>query len=227
MSDCLYLKGFGEVVREEGNGMTLTSGRVAKRTTKWWGSGAGKICVPSAVFTVTTDKGDKLNLVIADPSGCRLRIKHDGAGAFNFSDFFGLERAGLFPDNDITPSSLITDYVFPSSPRGVVNSIAVGKLPKASSIGDVLLSGKGTVNLGVSPKATYVVTTTGDSTDNKTELLVSDSGAKINGNEVTFSKAGKFNITVSVTNATATDSPKTATLNVTVKSNQPTTKLGE
>ncbi len=227
MSDNLYLKGSNQVIPEVGNTIVLASGCSSQRTTKWWGAGAGKVCVRSAVFTVTTESGKKLNLVIADPAGCRLRIKHDGVGNFEFSEFHRVTRAGLFPENNVTPSSLITDYVFPSNPRGVVSAITVGKLPKPSSIGDVLLSGKGTVNLGVSPKATYVVTTTGDSTDNETELLVSDSGAKINGNEVTFSKAGTFNITVSVTSATATDSPKTAKLSVTVKSNQPTAKLGE
>ena len=227
MSDNLYLKGANQVIPEVGNTIELASGCSSQRTTKWWGAGAGKVCVRSAVFTVTTESGKKLNLVIADPAGCRLRIKHDGVGNFEFSEFHRVERAGLFPENDIIPSSLITDFVFPSNPRGVVTTITVGELPKASLIGDVLLSGKGTINMGVSATAPYTVTTTGDSTDNVSTLTVTDKNAKINGNKITFSKAGKYSVKVSVSSTASADSPKTAVLTVTVKAAQPVAKDGQ
>tara|TARA_R100001082_G_scaffold81687_1_gene48586 strand:+ start:11923 stop:12582 length:660 start_codon:yes stop_codon:yes gene_type:complete len=218
MSDSIYLKGFGQAIREEGDSITLTSGKIAQRVTKWWGSGLGKVCVPSSVFAITTDEGTKLSLVVADPAGSRLRIKHDGKGNLELSDFFGLERAGLFPENNLIPSALINDYVFPSSPRGVVTCISVGTLPKDSKIGDVLLSGKGIINMSKSSTASYTVTATGDSTDNVSTLSVTDKNAKIDENKITFSKAGTYTIKVSVSSETASDSPKTASISVTVKS---------
>jgi len=207
MADSLRLRNYSSLIGQSGNEMKLVSGRGGNKTHKWWGRGP----VRSVDFNVSLSNGHIVVLKIACGSNCEVTIEHDGDGNFAFHRANDIERIGVF---NIETGNLITDYII-SKRTKKVHPVTVSALPENPKIGSVLISGLTKVSMD-SPSSLYSFTTTGNATDLSPTFTVTDKKAKIKDNLITFSAAGSYTVTVSLSSESASDSPTTGTLNVTV-----------
>jgi hypothetical protein len=165
MADSLLLKGFKEVKNHKGSELKLQLPKRGNFSTvkKWWAVNAGQVqLVPCAVFKVTA-AGQSLLLAIETSAYSSVRIDHDGAFNFTFSNFKGVSRGALFTlDNQ-----LIEHYVFPKISRGrTMTVIPVNAAQRPSvvvEIGTVTVSGSMTVDAGA--RSTFKALVSGNATD--------------------------------------------------------------
>ena len=208
MADSLRLRNYTELTEQTGNEITLNSDarKSGNKISRWWGRGFTK----STSFDVALSNGHSVRLVIAGED-INIIITHDGAGAFEFPSIKNVERIGVF---NVDTGDIISEYSI--SKRGSNPTlISIGELPKDPEIGSVLISGAAKVSMD-SPATAYAFTTSGNAKDLTSTFSTTDSKAEVKSNVITFSSDGSYKVSVTVTSSSASDSPKTASLNVIV-----------
>ena len=219
MADSLVLKGVKDVRKHTGTEMLLTNPRRGGNThqvKEWWRNGVNTTYTGCTIFDVTTAEGTvKLVLATGKSEDSDIRIDHDGSFNFSFYQINEIERAALFTD----AMELIEHYVFPSIAGGPVMTVtppggasrpsAPPPPPPAPTIGTVTLTGEQAPVDGATE--TYTVAKTGDASPTYV-LTSSDANDTVSGLDVTYSGAGPRTLTVTATDAAASDNPATATL---------------
>lgn len=216
MADSLVLKGVKDVRKHTGTEMLLTNPRRGGNThqvKEWWRKSVNTTYTACTIFDVTTANGTvKLALATGKSEDTDIRIDHDGNFNFSFYQINEIERAALFTD----AMELIEHYVFPSIAGGPVMTVTPPGgasrptgAPPAPTIGTVTLTGEQAPTDGSTE--TYTVTKTGDASPTYV-LTSSDPNDTVSGLDVTYSGAGNRTLTVTATDAAASDSPATATL---------------
>ena len=217
MADSLVLKGVKDVRKHTGTEMLLTNPRRGGNThqvKEWWRvGGVNTTYTACTIFNVTTAAGTvKLVLATGKSEDCDIRIDHDGNFNFSFYQINEIDRAALFTD----AMELIEHYVFPSIAGGPVMTVTPASgasrpsaPPPAPTIGTVTLSGQQSPTDGNTE--TYTVSISGDASPTYV-LTSSDSNDTIAGLNVTFNGAGARTLTVTATDAAASDNPAIGTL---------------
>ena len=219
MADSLVLKGVKDVRKHTGTEMLLTNPRRGGNThqvKEWWRKSVNTTYAACTIFDVTTADGTvKLVLATGKSEDADIRIDHDGNFNFSFYQINEIERAALFTD----AMELIEHYVFPSIAGGPVMTVtppggasrpsAPPPPPPAPTIGTVTLTGEQAPNDG--DTETYTVSISGDASPTYV-LTSSDASDTVSGLDVTYSGAGTRTLTVTATDATASDNPATGTL---------------
>ena len=218
MADSLVLTGVKDVKKHTGTEMLLTRpkrGGDTHSVKEWWRNGVSTVYASCTIFDVTVG-GDTVKLVLDTGVSTNVRIDHDGAFNFTFIRPNEIRRGALFTSD----MELIEHYVFPAISGGkVMTVIPAGAAAKPGgtpsvTIGTVTASGDATANDGETK--TYSYSISGDAGDAVATWTSDDGNDTVSGNDVTFSGAGDRTLTVSVTSVTATDSPATDTIDVTV-----------
>ena len=219
MADSLVLTGVKDVKKHTGTEMLLTRpkrGGDTHSVKEWWkGSGVSTCYVSCTVFDVTVG-ADTVKLVLDSNMSTNVRIDHDGAFGFEFFGPNEIRRGALFTSD----MELIEHYVFPVISGGKVMTVTpAGAASKPGgtppvTIGTVTASGDAAANDGETK--TYSYTISGDAGDAVATWTSDDGNDTVSGNDVTFTGAGDRTLTVTVTSVTATDSPATDTIDVTV-----------
>ena len=216
MADSLVLKGVRDVRKHTGDEMMLVHPKRGGNThqiKEWWRKSVNTTYAACTVFKVTTANGS-VHLVLATgkPEGAEVRIVHDGDFNFTFSHLNELERAALYTED----FQLIEHYIFPSIAGGSIVTVTPPDAadrptgaPPAPTIGTVTLSGEQAPTDGSTE--TYTVTITGDASPTYV-LTSSDANDTVSGLDVTYSGAGARTLTVTATDATASDDGATGTL---------------
>lgn len=213
MADSLVLKGVKDVRKHTGSEMVLMRpkrGGDTHQLKKWWLMNANStVYVSCSLFKVTAG-GGSVYLAIDSQEMSTIRIDHDGSFNFTFYAINGISRAALYDEN----MALIEHYAFPKISGGKVMTItppggASRPGDGATTIGTVTLTGTTAVTDG--DTESYTVATTGDASPTYV-LTSSEVGDVVSGLDVTFTGAGSRTLTVTATDATATDSPATGTL---------------
>ena len=219
MADSLVLKGVKDVRRHTGTEMQLVipkRGGNVHQIKRWWQKGVSTVYAGCTVFDVITT-GGLIKLVVATgkSESPTVRIDHDGDGKFTFSQINELERAALFTAN----FELIEHYIFPSIAGGSIVTVKPADSadrpsagPPAPTIGTVTLTGEQAPTNG--DTESYTVSISGDASP--TYVLTSSDGADtVSGLDVTFGSDGPRTLTVTATDAAASDNPATGTLSIT------------
>lgn len=122
MSDSLVLTGVKDIKNQTGTEMLRLNPKRGGDTfqlKRWWTPGTnGTVYVSATVFDVTTDVG-VCKLAIASTENTNIRIGHDGAFGFLFSQYNEVSYAALFTD----AFELIEYYVFPSQSGGKIMTV--------------------------------------------------------------------------------------------------------
>ena len=220
MADSLYLVGVRDVRKHAGTEMQLVIPRRGGHThqvREWWRpKGVNTTYATCTIFRVTTADGSvRLALPTGKFEGSEIRIDHDGDFNFTFSGINELDRAALYTDN----MEIIEHYIFPSISGGRIATVtppgaadrptAAPPPPPAPTIGTVTLTGEQAPTDGATE--TYAVSITGDA--NPTYVLTSsDANDTVSGLDVTYSGAGARTLTVTATDAAASDNGAQGTL---------------
>jgi hypothetical protein len=122
MASSLVLTGVKHIKKNTGTEMVRLNPKRGGDTFKlkrWWVVGGnGTVYTNATVFSVTTDIGN-VKLAVESSMGGNLRIQHDGAFGFTFSQANQVSRAALFTDS----FELIEHYVFPSISGGKIMTV--------------------------------------------------------------------------------------------------------
>ena len=220
MAESLTLHGAKDIKRHIG-GTDITRinpkrGGDTHMIRRWWG-GAGKaLYEPCVVFKVARTAGE-LRLVVPIKESTRLTITYDGTDGFTFTGAQSIDRIGVFDSN----LSFCEEYLLPHIVGGKQMKRTVKALPSpapAQTIGTVTITGSATPTHAVA--STYTASISGTATG-ETYAWTSNDGSVVftaqtaKSTDVTFSAAKSFDLTVTVTKAGATGSPKSKTLSVT------------
>jgi len=220
MADSLVLTGVKDIKKHTGTEMLRINPRGGGdvfKLRRWWVEGGVSTTYVSATVFDVTAAGGTVKLAIDTSVSTNLRIDHDGSFNFSFYNINEVSRAALFTDD----FELIEHYVFPKISGGKIMTVTpanAASRPGAGG-GDTTL-GTVTVTGDTSPTdgatVTYSVTLSGDASDATYTLTSSVGLDTVSGLAVTFSGPGSRTLTVSATSATATDSPASGNLSVTV-----------
>ena len=216
MADSLVLKGVKDVRKHTGTEMQLVIPRRGGNThqiKQWWRNGVNTPYCACTLFRVTTGDGVVyLALETGSSERATVKIHHDGAFNFTFSHLSQLKRAALY-DQD---RKIIEHYLFPSIVNGpIVKVIPPGAAdrptapPLAPTIGTVTLTGEQAPTDGATE--TYTVSITGDASPTYA-LTSSDANDTVSGLDVTYTGAGVRTLTVTATDAAASDNGAQGTL---------------
>jgi len=219
MADSLVLTGVKDVKKHTGTEMLLTRpkrGGDTHSVKEWWkGSDVSTCYVQCTIFDVTVG-GDTCKLVLDTNMSTNVRIDHDGAFGFEFFGINEIRRGALYTST----FELIEHYVFPVISGGKVMTVTPagaaakpGGVPPVT-IGTVTASGDTTANDG--DTVTYSFTISGLASDTSGVWTSDDSNDTISGNDITFNGTGVRTVTITVTSGSASDSPATDTIDVTV-----------
>ena len=219
MADSLVLKGVKDVRKHTGTEMQLVIPRRGGNThqiRQWWRNGVNTPYCACTLFRVTTAVGTVyLALETGSSERATVKITHDGSFNFTFGHISQLKRAALYNES----RQLIEHYAFPAIVNGPIVKVTPPgaadrptAAPPAPTIGTVTLSGEQAPTDGSTE--TYTVTKTGDASPTYV-LTSSDANDTVAGLDVTYSGAGPRTLTVTATDAAASDSPVTATLAIT------------
>ena len=215
MSDSLTLKGAKDVRNQKGSELQLVRplrGGDFHQIKRWWNTkGNSTVYASCSVFKVTTADG-VVNLALDTQEVSNIRIDHDGSFNFSFFNISQIDRAALFTQD----FEIIEHYMFPKIAKGPVTTVVPPgaatrptPAPPAPTIGTVTLTGEQAPIDGATE--TYTVTKTGDASPTYV-LTSSDANDTVSGLDVTYSGAGTRTLTVTATDAAASDNPVTATL---------------
>ena len=219
MADSLVLVGVKDVRKHSGTEMQLINPRRGGDThqiREWWRNSVNTTYATCTLFKVTTADGSVyLALPTGKFEGSDIKIIHDGNFNFTFVAINELDRAALF-DEDM---ALIEHYIFPSISGGKIVTVtpagaadrpsAPPPPPPAPTIGTVTLTGEQAPADGATES--YTVDITGDASPTYV-LTSSDVNDTVAGLDVTYSGAGTRTLTVTATDAAASDNPATGTL---------------
>ena len=219
MADSLVLVGVKDVRKHSGTEMQLINPRRGGDThqiREWWRNSVNTTYATCTLFKVTTADGSVyLALPTGKFEGSDIKIIHDGNFNFTFVAINELDRAALF-DEDM---ALIEHYIFPSISGGKIVTVtpagaadrpsAPPPPPPAPTIGTVTLTGEQAPVDGATES--YTVDITGDASPTYV-LTSSDVNDTVAGLDVTYSGAGTRTLTVTATDAAASDNPATGTL---------------
>jgi len=216
MADSLELVGVKGVRKQTGTEMSIIRplrGGDTHQVKEWWRKSVNTTYATCTIFKVTTGDGTvKLALPTGKFETTNVKIIHDGNFNFTFAGINELDRAALFTEN----MELIEHYIFPSISGGKIVTVTPpgaadrpSAPPPAPTIGTVTLSGEQAPVDGATEA--YTVTKTGDASPTYV-LTSSDVNDTVSGLDVTYSGAGSRTLTVTATDAAASDSPTTGTL---------------
>ena len=219
MADSLVLVGVKDVRKHSGTEMQLINPRRGGDThqiREWWRNSVNTTYATCTLFKVTTADGSVyLALPTGKFEGSDIKIIHDGNFNFTFVAINELDRAALFTEN----MEIIEHYIFPSISGGKIVTVtpagaadrpsAPPPPPPAPTIGTVTLTGEQSPVDGATES--YTVTKTGDASPTYV-LTSSDANDTVSGLDVTYSGAGPRTLTVTATDAAASDNPATGTL---------------
>jgi len=219
MADSLVLTGVKDIKKHTGTEMLRINpkgGGDSFKLARWWvEGGVSTTYVTATVFQVTVG-GNSVMLALDTSSSSNIRIDHDGS--FNFT-FYGINevlRGALYTD----AFELIEHYVFPKISGGQVMTVTPagaasrpGTTPPVT-IGTLTFSGDTTAN-DLETK-TYTGSKSGTAGDVTYTITSDDANDTVAGLDVTFNGTGNRILTMTATSLTATDSPVTETLSVTV-----------
>jgi len=216
MADSLVLVGVKDVRKHSGTEMQLINPRRGGDThqiREWWRNSVNTTYTTCTLFKVTgTDGSVYLALPTGKFEGSEVKIIHDGNLNFTFVGINELDRAALFTEN----MEIIEHYIFPSISGGKIVTVTPAGAadrpsapPPAPTIGTVTLTGEQAPVDGATES--YTVTKTGDASPTYV-LTSSDANDTVSGLDVTYSGAGTRTLTVTATDAAASDSPVTGTL---------------
>ena len=219
MADSLVLKGVKDVRKHTGTEMLLTNPRRGGNThqvKEWWRKSVNTTYAACTIFDVTTADGTvKLVLATGKSEDADIRIDHDGSFNFSFYQINEIERAALFTD----AMELIEHYVFPSIAGGPVMTVTP---PSGASRPSAPRHRLRLLPLVLSPwlanRHLLMVTLRpiqlalcGDASPTYV-LTSSDTNDTVSGLDVTYSGTGTRTLTVTATDAAASDNPATGTL---------------
>ena len=216
MADSLVLVGVKDVRKHSGTEMQLIIPRRGGDThqiREWWRNSVNTTYATCTLFKVTTGVGSVyLALPTGKFEGSDIKIIHDGNFNFTFVAINELDRAALF-DEDM---ALIEHYIFPSISGGKIVTVTPAggasrpsAPPPAPTIGTVTVTGEQAPADGATEA--YTVAIGGDASPSYV-LTSSDSNDTVTGLSVTYSGAGTRTLTVTATDAAASDNPATGTL---------------
>ena len=216
MADSLVLVGVKDVRKHSGTEMQLINPRRGGDThqiREWWRNSVNTTYATCTLFKVTTADGSVyLALPTGKFEGSDIKIIHDGNFNFTFVAINELDRAALF-DEDM---ALIEHYIFPSISGGKIVTVTPAGAadrpsapPPAPTIGTVTVTGEQAPADGATES--YTVDITGDASPTYV-LTSSDVNDTVAGLDVTYSGAGTRTLTVTATDAAASDNPATGTL---------------
>ena len=216
MADSLVLVGVKDVRKHSGTEMQLIIPRRGGDThqiREWWRNSVNTTYATCTLFKVTTGVGSVyLALPTGKFEGSDIKIIHDGNFNFTFVAINELDRAALF-DEDM---ALIEHYIFPSISGGKIVTVTPAGAadrpsapPPAPTIGTVTVTGEQAPADGATES--YTVDITGDASPTYV-LTSSDASDTVAGLDVTYSGAGTRTLTVTATDAAASDNPATGTL---------------
>ena len=219
MADSLVLTGVKDVKKHTGSEMLLTRPKRGGDThmiKEWWNDRNGKQYCACTVFDVTAS-GNTVKLALKTNMSTNIRIDHDGAFEFDFYGINEIERACLFT----TDLEVIEHYVFPRISGGKVMTVTPAGAAAKPGAGPAPTIGTVTVTGATSPAdgstETYAASISGSASP--TYAIASSGGSDtVSGLDVTFSGPGARTLTVTATDASASDNPATGTLSVTVPS---------
>ena len=226
MSDSLVLTGVKDVRKHTGNEMLRRNPKGGGDTfqlKRWWVEGGkGTVYVDATVFDVTAGAGT-VKLALATSMSTNVRIDHDGSFNFNFIGVNEVSRAALFTAD----FELIEHYVFPAISGGKVMTVTPAggasrpnSGPPATSIGTVSVTGPtgptdgDTENYAVSVSGNAGGLTYAWSVDNSGTINGSTTGSTVDIDWV-GTDTSTVTCTVTSSDATVTDSPKSGTHTVT------------
>ena len=223
MADSLVLKGVKDVRKHTGDEMLLVHPKRGGNThqiKEWWRKSVNTTYTACTVFDVTTAAGAvKLVLATGKSEDTDIRIDHDGSFNFSFYNINEIDRAALFTED----MQLIEHYIFPSIAGGSIVTVTPPNAadrpavapppPPAPTIGTVTLAGEQAPNDG--DTETYTVSISGNASP--TYVLTSgNANDTISGLDVTYSGDGGRTLTVTATDAAASDDGATGTLAINV-----------
>ena len=216
MADSLELVGVKGVRKQTGTEMSIIRplrGGDTHQVKEWWRKSVNTTYATCTIFKVTTGDGTvKLALPTGKFETTNVKIIHDGNFNFTFTGINELDRAALFTEN----MELIEHYIFPSISGGKIVTVTPpgaadrpAAPPPPPTIGTVTLSGEQAPVDGATE--TYTASKTGDASPTYV-LTSSDANDTVSGLDVTYSGAGPRTLTVTATDAAASDSPVIGTL---------------
>jgi hypothetical protein len=219
MADSLVLTGVKDIKKHTGTEMLRINpkgGGDSFKLARWWvEGGVSTTYVTATVFQVTVG-GNSVMLALDTNSSTNVRIDHDGSFNFAFYGINEVSRGALYTD----AFELIEHYVFPKISGGQVMTVTPagaasrpGTTPPVT-IGTLTFSGDTTAN-DLETK-TYTGSISGTAGDVTYTITSDDANDTVAGLDVTFNGTGARILTMTATSLTATDSPVTETLNVTV-----------
>ena len=219
MADSLVLKGVKDIRKHSGSEMQIVNPKRGGNThqiKEWWRKSVNTTYTGCTLFKVTGTGGTcHLALATGKPEYPEIRIDHDGDFNFTFSGMSEIERAALYTEN----FELIEHYIFPAIAGGSIVTVTPAgsadrptAAPPAPTIGTVTLAGNQAPTNG--DTETYTVSISGNASP--TYVLTSSEGADtVSGLDVTFGSDGARTLTVTATDAAASDNPATGTLSIT------------
>jgi len=216
MADSLVLKGVKDVRKHSGSEIQIVNPKRGGNThqiKEWWRKSVNTTYTGCTMFKVTQAAGVcHLALATGKPEYPEVRIDVGDDFAFTFSGISEVERAALYTET----FELIEHYIFPSiaggsivtvKPAGSADRPSVA--PPAPTIGTVTVTGQQNPTNG--DTETYTATIDGDASPTYA-IISSEGGDAISGMDVTFSSSGQRTLTVTATDAAASDNPATGTL---------------
>ena len=216
MADSLVLKGVKDIRKHSGTEMQIVNPKRGGNThqiKEWWRKSVNTTYTGCTIFKVTGTSGTcHLVLATGKPEYPEVRIDHDGDLNFTFSGISEIERAALYTQ----AFELIEHYIFPSIAGGSIVTVKPAgsadrpsAAPPAPTIGTVTVTGEQNPTNGETE--TYTATIDGDASPTYA-ITSSVGGDTVSGMDVTFSSSGSRTLTVTATDAAASDNPATGTL---------------
>ena len=222
MADSLYFTAPRSVTAHTGTNLQLMippRGGNTWQFPQWWDKKQTVQYIDCAIFKITDRSGADLRLVVPiDPANTELSILYQADDNFVFGYYRGVRRVAVVP---IDATDVLVEYQFPAISAGSILKRTITPLPGPSeTITGVTVTGSQAVVAGVA--TTYSASITGTATGVTYSYSTNDSGATVNGADITFSLAGTFSVTAVATKAGATGSGTAGTLSNVVVSAPPT-----
>ena len=191
-----------------------TTGKDQFTLKRWWteqGARNPKRYINATCLDGEFNSTDVVLAVVANQDTRLDIILNDAGNALTFGEIHSVQRIAIFSADLAT---LHYDYVIPKIPGVSPTQVTINAISSTpTTIGTVTLTGEQSPADGATE--TYTVSKTGDASPTYV-LTSSDANDTVSGLDVTFNGDGARTLTVTATDATASDSPATDTLAITV-----------
>jgi len=196
-----------------------TTGKDQFTLKRWWteqGNRNPKRYVNATCLDVANFRGSAVVLAVVGSQDTRLDINlNDAQDTLTFGETHAVERVAVFSTDFAT---LHYDYVIPRIAGGRVATLTINAIAIPTTIGNVTRTG-GTLTPSAGDTVSYTFSHDGTATGVSYALSSDQAGDSISGLDVTFDAGGSGNtsvITVTATDAGASDSPDVTTFSVSV-----------